>query len=330
VLPGQNIAGSAECKPDKENENQTKILGNLMTDPRVYRGNTYALKTTAAPWPTLDPVKARVTIEKAARRKSETSETEKGNREFSKNMRRYEKQISELTKSRLNCSGRNTRKETLSQTEPFLEEIYDKEYEQEHECQTEAIQDRPASPLFTPRKSGIDAETQILENELFDFDIECQPIIENLLGKVMEQALLELMESQELQQLEIQKNGHLERKQVEMVELQRLEAEEARKVAEVEARIEEEKQKHAERVQKRQELAASLFSKKITDMIIPAVMFDLEQSGYFVDPIRTEIEKDFRRDLIEKLRAEHEKMSNIRSFVEEIFKEATENKSEDD
>lgn len=101
--------------------------------------------------------------------------------------------------------------------------------------------------------------------------------------------MLELMEAQELQQLQIQKNSHMERKQIEMVELQRLEAEEARKVTEIEMRIEEEKQKSAERLKKKKELAASIFSKKIADIIVPAVVFDLENSGYFVDPIKTGI-----------------------------------------
>lgn len=32
--------------------------------------------------------------------------------------------------------------------------------------------DRPPSPLFVPAKSGVDAETQVVVGELFDFDLE--------------------------------------------------------------------------------------------------------------------------------------------------------------
>lgn len=32
--------------------------------------------------------------------------------------------------------------------------------------------DRPSSPLFVPGKCGVDAETQVVVGELFEFDLE--------------------------------------------------------------------------------------------------------------------------------------------------------------
>ena len=58
-----------------------------------------------------------------------------------------------------------------------------------------------------------------------------------------------------------------------------------------EARLEEERQKSKNETKKRHNLTASIFSKKIADSIIPAVMHDLEESGYFVDPIQKGIDK---------------------------------------
>lgn len=40
------------------------------------------------------------------------------------------------------------------------------------ETQTEAFMDRPSSPLFVPGKSGVDADTQVVVGELFEFDLE--------------------------------------------------------------------------------------------------------------------------------------------------------------
>lgn len=57
---------------------------------------------------------------------------------------------------------------------------------------------RPPSPPYVPAKIGCDAFTQILEGELFDFDTEVQPILEALVGKTLEQALLEVMHDEEL------------------------------------------------------------------------------------------------------------------------------------
>lgn len=40
------------------------------------------------------------------------------------------------------------------------------------ETQTEAFMDRPPSPLFVPAKTGVDADTQVVVGELFEFDLE--------------------------------------------------------------------------------------------------------------------------------------------------------------
>lgn len=59
-----------------------------------------------------------------------------------------------------------------AQTEEFLEELTDRPVEVSVEAQTEAFMDRPPSPLFVPAKGGVDAETQVVVGELFDFDLE--------------------------------------------------------------------------------------------------------------------------------------------------------------
>lgn len=38
--------------------------------------------------------------------------------------------------------------------------------------QTDPFRDRPATPLFIPKKAGLDATTQIEAGDLFDFDFE--------------------------------------------------------------------------------------------------------------------------------------------------------------
>jgi len=58
------------------------------------------------------------------------------------------------------------------QTELYLEELTDRVEEEDVAVQTDAFLDRPPSPLFIPPKTGVDVATQILDGELFDFDIE--------------------------------------------------------------------------------------------------------------------------------------------------------------
>ena len=64
--------------------------------------------------------------------------------------------------------------------------------------------------------------------QLFDFDIEVKPILEVLVGKTVEQALLEVMEEEELANLRAQQRAFEELRNAEMVETQRLEEQERR------------------------------------------------------------------------------------------------------
>lgn len=63
-----------------------------------------------------------------------------------------------------------------AQTEEFLEELTDRPAEATMETQTEAFMDRPPSPLFVPAKSGVDADTQVVVGELFEFDLEVRRV----------------------------------------------------------------------------------------------------------------------------------------------------------
>ena len=52
-----------------------------------------------------------------------------------------------------------------------------------------------------PKKTGIDKITQIEDYDLFDYDREVQPILNVLLTKSVEQALLEVEEETELEEI---------------------------------------------------------------------------------------------------------------------------------
>lgn len=157
------------------------------------------------------------------------------------------------------------RKHIDVQTELYLEELSDRVEEADVEIQTDAFLDRPPSPLFVPAKSGVDINTQIYEGDvsattlnlcimkkvvvivimervnylkyshivlgllqLFDYDIEVKPILEVLVGKTVEQALLEVMEEEELANLRAQQRVFEELRNAELVEQQRLEEQERR------------------------------------------------------------------------------------------------------
>merc|ERR1719265_2231234 len=86
------------------------------------------------------------------------------------------------------------RKHMDIQTDSYLEELTERTVEFEAETQTDFILDRPPSPLFMPAKIGIDTFTQVEDGELFNFDAECEPILELLCGKTLEQGMMEVLE----------------------------------------------------------------------------------------------------------------------------------------
>ena len=73
------------------------------------------------------------------------------------------------------------------QTDKYLEELDAGLMEFDVKTQTEPLHELPVTPWFTPSKMGEDASTQILPGDLFNFDEEIQPVVETLVGKVVEQ-----------------------------------------------------------------------------------------------------------------------------------------------
>ena len=68
--------------------------------------------------------------------------------------------------------------------------------------------------------------------QLFDFDVEVQPVLEVLVGKTMEQSLLEVMEEEEMAWLRAQQRSFQELRDAELAEVQRLEEQECRRCEE--------------------------------------------------------------------------------------------------
>jgi hypothetical protein len=65
--------------------------------------------------------------------------------------------------------------------------------------------------LYIPKKTGIDAFTQVENDELFNFEREVEPIVQVLITKTLEQSLLELEEEVELMNMEKFKRDYMNR-----------------------------------------------------------------------------------------------------------------------
>lgn len=107
-------------------------------------------------------------------------------------------------------------------------QLFSRPPELEQSCQTDLFLQRPATPPYVSAKVGVDATTEIIEGELFDFDAEVQPILETLIGRTLQQALTEVIHEEEIADLREQQQKMMASREAEMAELRRLEEQENR------------------------------------------------------------------------------------------------------
>ncbi|KAJ3262024.1 Radial spoke head protein 3 [Boothiomyces macroporosus] len=239
-----------------------------MHDRRIHRGNTYA--SPAMPLNGVDPIeiqkqqelkrKLRAKRKAEARRRVRTPEAVEG------------------------------RKHIDVQTDLYLEELSDKVPEAIAMTQTDAFLNRAPSPLYIPQKSGVDIATQIYDGELFDFDFEVNPILEVIVGKTIEQALMEVNEEQELATIRAHHRRFEELRNAEYAEVQRMEDAERRRTEEKERRIKEQLAIQKEKEDAAEKVAARAFAKSYLQTLIPSVFDSLATNGYFYEAVEKELE----------------------------------------
>nr|CEL72277.1 TPA: radial spoke 3 protein [Toxoplasma gondii VEG] len=123
------------------------------------------------------------------------------------------------------------------QTEEHLIELTQHAREFMAETQTEPWMDKPPTPMFRPHREEVHVATQILDGDLFDFEEEVVPILEVIVGKVLEQSITEVLEEEELAAIQKQQDEFDRARMLELIEVQRLEAAEKRRQEETERRL---------------------------------------------------------------------------------------------
>uniref|UniRef100_A0ACB8GBX3 Uncharacterized protein n=1 Tax=Sphaerodactylus townsendi TaxID=933632 RepID=A0ACB8GBX3_9SAUR len=193
------------------------------------------------------------------------------------------------------------------QTELYLEEIAGRIIEADVECQTDGFVDRPETPLYIPSKTGCDVSTQIEEGELFDFNFEVKPILEVLVGKTIEQALLEVTEEEEIANLRAHQQAYHELLNAEKAEVQRLEERERRRRVEKAQRMYLQTEAQLKQNKVKEKVAARAFALQYLKDLIPSVFSNLLDHGYFYDTVERDIEKEFLPYLMKNTEKDMEK-----------------------
>ncbi|CAH0728089.1 unnamed protein product, partial [Brenthis ino] len=214
------------------------------------------------------------------------------------------------------------------QTEYYLEELFDKGVEMEIGVQTDLFVDRPATPVYVPAKTGADAFTQIYPGDLFDFDVEVQPILEVLVSKTAQQALGEVAQEEELAALREQQRRYRELRDTELAERQRLARQDERLHQEKERRVAEARVARAAGAEARARVAAAALVQGYVAELLPAALAGLRDAGHLVRRLQRGVEEEFMPWLIQEVSQEIESIITSRDVITEIVRDVVEARAE--
>lgn len=116
--------------------------------------------------------------------------------------------------------------------------------------------------------------------------MEVQPILEVLVGKTIEQALIEVLEEEELAALREQQRRFLEIRAAELAESQRLAERELRMKREKEDRVHEFEQGLLVQQEMEERIAAAVLMQGYMADLLPSVLEGLEEEGFLTDNIK--------------------------------------------
>ncbi|RLN50844.1 hypothetical protein BBJ28_00022638 [Nothophytophthora sp. Chile5] len=208
------------------------------------------------------------------------------------------------------------------QTDNYLEELADRNPEVDADTQTDALLDLHVPISFVPAASGVDVATQIEGGDLFDFDLEVEPILEVLVGKTLELGLLELLEENELREIRQRQELFEQSRNAELAEVQRLEAEAKRRFAEKQRRLDEETARLAAQAEVEEKVAARACAKQYLANLHTQAFDTLVESGHFFDPLAKGVKHEFLPEVLESAAARAQQLDSSRRLLDAILVDA--------
>jgi len=169
--------------------------------------------------------------------------------------------------------------------ESLLEEITDRPIEIDTISTDKVWHDRPPSPIFVPQPRGVDMETQVEDSDLFDFDVEVEPIVQTIVGSTLEKSLAEVIEEIDLEEdFEAREVFELVRIS-ERLECERVEQNDVRKRAERVRRQVQHVKHEADAKESIKKSSASTFAHSYVGDVVSDVFENLHSAGFFFDPL---------------------------------------------
>ena len=266
---------------------------NILHDPRVVRGNTYAAFVIPS---SLQMEFLRMKEEEEKRKK----------------LLRIPKKL-----PRVALMGRNRREERVQKEEeeerpesPVLKPI---EIKEKVEDVPYFFEDRPQTPKYIPPPKGKDEETQIIDGELFDFEMEVRPILEILVGRSVIQAQYELIEEYERDEYLNHKKNYERKREFELNKLQRTEDKYIRQEEEKQRRFKQKEQRKINDIIMQKKLMSNVFSKHFLKNLKGNTFRHLQERGFL------SLHETYNTSLFmqQEYLPKAEKMNEIITFVDD-------------
>ena len=110
----------------------------------------------------------------------------------------------------------------------------------------------------------------------------------------------------------------------ELAETQRLEEAEKRRSQEKERRVQQEKERVAREAQVTEKVAARTFTKGFLSELQTSVVSNLQDAGFFYDPLEAEVSGEFMPWLMDGVAAESEKVRTAQKLADDLLDTALE------
>lgn len=157
-------------------------------------------------------------------------------------------------------------------------------------AQTDTFLKEPPTPDYIPVKSGVDMETQIENEAVFNFDRDVSTILAVVISKTLEQSLLEVQQEEEFRWMKSEKSRLEDKEMARQKDAQELEQQERARLIE-KAKIVRKDQQRAEQEKQLQDLlAANVFARYYLQGLQESCFQDLTRLNMFYDPVEKEAE----------------------------------------
>ena len=277
----------------REEMEPTKQYCNIVVDPRIYRGSTWARRSILQEQIQRIPSYPRRVVQRSP------------DAEF-------------------DALHRDGFSEALVQTDDFDGNVIIVKHEESIGIQTDPYTEKPIVHKKPPPLRAVGVKVNLPGTALFNFDVEVRPIVTTLCQKAMTQAMMEVAEELELEQMNTYLKAFEHKAKVDAQAIARLEQAEMKKFEEKDRIVAERLKVEEEQLELKKKIMARGYAEWLVWDIQEDVMKLLEKDGYFYDELEREIEEQFLPWVTEQTIAALAKPSVVKALAARAAEEADE------